>query len=361
MASYKGKYKGPDVFKGDQKKIDAWKAAGKPALKKKNTLQRQARDLGASKFAPFLEAINQQRAANRSMYDTATQERVSALDRELGSIQASGSTAQKTLADLKTSTGNEYQQAIAQSQQNSAAVQAARNQANSNMLSSLEAEAKARGLSSGTGGAYAEAATQLGSQDSAMAMMAMMNQGSLESMKAITEQGLTSAQAMSGMLDTTAKSQARGQAQGSLDDLFRTYLSERNSLAGTEATTQLEKQDYINQTYLTLKEKKAAEKAAEAQALLQQQIAQGELNYKNTKLQVDTQYKYDKLAQDKALKEIANQLKAQGFSAKQAKDQAELLLKNKKFQLDSEKWNWKKANPDSAANMSISDFIASIR
>lgn len=28
--SYKGQYQGPDVFKGDQAKIDAWKAAGKP-------------------------------------------------------------------------------------------------------------------------------------------------------------------------------------------------------------------------------------------------------------------------------------------------------------------------------------------
>jgi hypothetical protein len=364
MASYKGKYPGPDVFKGDKKKIAAWKKAGKPKLagaKSKTPIWDKAEKLGESKYASALEAINQQRESNRSMYDSATGQRVSALDREMGSISAAGATTNKQLEDLKGATATSYQQALAQSQQNSAATQAARNQANSSMLSSLEAEAKARGLSSGTGGQATELATRLGSQDSTMSAVAEMNKGALERTGEIAKDSLTMAQGSASMLTGSAKSGARGDAQRALDTMYQTYLAERNQLAGTEATTKLDMNDYINQTYLTLKEKKAAEKAAEAQAKLQAQIAQGELNYKNTKLQTDTQYKYDKLASDTAQKDIANKLKAQGFSHKKAMDLANLLLKKNKGQMDLDKWNWKKANPDSSATTNLSDLIASLQ
>lgn len=325
------------------------------------TLKKQAKKLGKSKYASFLESLNQRQASNRALYDTSTSQRKSALDRELGSIQAAEATTTKNIGGLKTAAASASQQAVAQSQQNSADTQAARNQANSNMLSSLEAEAKARGLSSGTGGALSEASTRLGSQDSTMNAVASMNQGSLERMGTMEQGKLTNAELMAAMISTTAQSGARGSAQSTLDEMYKTYLAERQGIEGERSVKKLEKQDYINQMYLTLKEKKAAEKAAKAQAKMQAAIAQGNLNYKNTKLQVDTQYKYDKLAADTAQKDIANKLKAEGFSHKKAMDVASLLLKKQKGQLDIDKWNWKKANPNSSAGVNVADLIASLQ
>jgi hypothetical protein len=107
--------------------------------------------------------------------------------------------------------------------------------------------------------------------------------------------------------------------------------------------------------YLTLKEKKAAEKAAKAQAKMQAAIAQGNLDFKNMKFQVDTQYKYDKLAADRAKTDIANKLKAKGFSHKEAMDKAKLALSQDK---NLREWQKYKSNPN---GMSITDFIASIK
>jgi hypothetical protein len=126
------------------------------------------------------------------------------------------------------------------------------------MLSSLEAEAQRRGLSSGTGGALQEMQTRLGSQDAVMNAVASMNQGSLERMGSMEQGKLNNADLMAAMVSTTAQSGARGDAQKSLDALHQTYLTERLGIEGERATKKLEKQDYINQTYLTLKEKKAA-------------------------------------------------------------------------------------------------------
>ena len=325
------------------------------------TLKTQAKRLGKSKYASFLESLNQRQAANRALYDTSTSQRKAALDRELGSIMAAEATTKKNIGLMKTAAATASQQAVAASQANSAATQAARNQANSNMLSSIEAEAKARGLSSGSGGALSEASMRLGSQDSTMNAVASMNQGSLERMGAMEQGKLNNAELMAAMVSTTAQSGARGAAQGNLDEMYKTYLAERMGIEGERSTKKLEKQDYINQMYLTLKEKKAAEKAAKAQAKMQAAIAQGNLNYKNTKLQVDTQYKYDKLAADTAQKEIANKLKAEGFSHKKAMDIAKKLQADSRFQLDLDKWNWKKANPDKSVGMNASDLIASLR
>lgn len=328
---------------------------------KTSSTRKQAEQLGASKYASALEAIKQQLSSNTTQYNSSTSQRIGALDRELGSISAAEATTLKLLGGLKDSTATTYQQAIAQSQQNSAETQAARSQANSNMLSSMEAEAKARGLSSGTGGSYGEYATRLASQDALMNAVSSMNQGALQRAGLNAQDMFSRQQGSASLLSGTAQSMSRGNAQRILDELYNTYLGERSKLEGQHATTLLEKGDYINQTYLTLKEKAAQAKAAKAQAAMQNAIAQGNLNYKNTKLKVDTQYKYDKLASDTAQKDIANKLKAEGFSHKKAMDVAQLLLKQQGHKLNVDKFNWQMANPNKSAGTNITDLIASIR
>ena len=75
-------------------------------------------------------------------------------------------------------------------------------------------------------------------------------------------------------------------------------------------------------------------------------------------LSTNTQYKYDKLAADTAQKDVENKLKQQGFTASQAEKAAKQLLANNKFQLDVDKFNWKKAQPP--ASNSSADLAAAI-
>lgn len=328
------------------------------AKKKTTSLWSQATRLGTSKYAPALEAVAQQQKGNLSLYNTGADQRTSSLSRELGSIQAAGATTNKLLEGLKGSTGNAFQTAIAESQKNSAATQIARNQANSSMLSSLQAEARARGIGSTDS---SEFASRLSSQDAVMNSVASMNQGALSRGKQNALLSLTEEQGMSSMMTNTAGSGARGAAQTELDQLYNQYVTQRQALEGENAVKLLEKGDYINQTYLVLKEKAAQEKAAKAQAKAASAIAAGNLAYKNTALKVNTQYKYDALAAKTAQTDIANKLKAEGFSHKRAMDIANMALKQSKYNLDVEKFDWSKLNPGGNTNQKIADIIASIQ
>lgn len=326
----------------------------------KSSSRTQAEQLGQSKYAPVLEAIRQQQLSNLSMYNTGNSQRIGSLDRELGSIQAGESSAIKQLGDLGTATATRYQQALASSQQNSAASQAARNQQNSNMLSSLQAEARARGLGGNTGGALSEFSTRLGSQSNLMDAINASTQSGLQMQGLNAQDSLTRQQGMSKMMSNTAQSRSRGDAQRELDALYNTYLTQKQALEGEEAGKLLEKGDYINQTYMVLKEKAAQAAAQKAQQKAAAAIAAGNLAYKNTALQVNTQYKYDKLASDTAQKDIQNKLKAEGFSHQKAMDIANLAIKQGKYNLDVQKFDWSKLNPGKSASANWADIIASI-
>jgi hypothetical protein len=319
---------------------------------------KQAKALGKSKYAPALELITRQRNSNRQSYDTTAQQRVSALNAEMGSLEAADKATKEFLGNLKSRSGTIYQQAMEKSQQSNAAAQASRQSANTALLSRMQADAINRGLSDT---AAADVSTKLTTNDTLLSGVGEINRAAIERMGLISQSKLDNADIGVQMVANTAKSSARGSATSALDEMYRTYQSERSKLEGEEVKTQLEKQDYINQLYMTLKEKAAAAKAAKAQAAMQAKIASGNLNYKNTKLKIDTQYKYDKLAADNAIKSMAQKLQAEGFSHKKALDLAKLALQKKGSDLQWEKFNWSKANPSASASTNLADLIAGLK
>lgn len=350
--AFKGKYPGPDEFKGDESAITGWKAAGKS---KEYT---QAWGLGESKYAPALKEIEMTGKSNTDLYTSASSQRKGAIDREIGSINAAGATSRKTIGDLGAGNQTMYQQAVAQSQSNTKELLSKVDQNNSNMLSSLQAEIKARGGSPEDYAYLSPLTRQTAQTGETLAAVGEMNRGALQAQQGMDQTRTTSLQAMADMMATTGASQARGKAQTDMNELYNKWLARKGELDTANAKTKLEKGDYVNQTYLTLKEKKEAEKAAAAQAKLQAQIASGNLEYKNTKLKVDTQYKYDALAQKQAQKDIENKLKERGFTHKRAVDLAKLAVQQSSDKRNWEKFNWNKLNPKASQQINLADLLA---
>jgi hypothetical protein len=328
-------------------------------MAKTNGLLNQAKKLGKSKYAPALEVTKRQRNSNRQSYDTASQQRTTALNAEMGSLDAANSATKKFLTGLKGQSGNIYQQAMERSQQSNSAAQQTRQQENTQLLSSMQAAAAARGLSDSS--ATTELASRLATNDTVLSGVGDNNKNAIERMGLIAQGRLDNASISTDMISNTDRSSARGAATSALDKLYTTYQSERSKLEGEDAKLHLEKQDYINQLYMTLKDKAAAQKAAKAQARIQGQIAAGNMAFKNTKLKVDTQFKYDKLSSDKAYKDVVNKLKAEGFSHKRAMDLARKALNEDKNKRDWEKFDWSKMNPSKSVSINLSDAIESMK
>lgn len=354
--AFKGKYPGPDEFQGDESAITGWKASGK------DKLYVDAWGLGKSKYAPALSELDTGLKTNTDLYTNASNQRKAALDREIGSINAAGATGRTRIGATGEANQSMYQQAMAQSQTQTKDLLSAVGKNNSDMLSSMQAEIKARG-GSPEDYAYLSPLTRNASQtNSNVAAVGELNRGALDRQAGIDRMMTGALQESASMLATTGASKARGQGQADFNDLYTRWLEQKNTLEGKKTATGLEQRDYTNQLYQTLKEKREAEKAAAAQAALQAKIASGNLNYKYEALKVGTQYKYDKLAADKAQNDIANKFKAAGFSHRKSMDLAKFALDQAKYGLDVKKFDWKKANPGgSNANATLADIIASMQ
>lgn len=333
-------------------------APKKPPKKKEDPLLTQAKKFGASKYAPSLDMVKRQRTNNLSSYNLASSQRTNAANAEMGSIEAADNATQQFLAKLKESSGNVYQQAMEKSQKANLELQGNRQNANTALLSRMQADAANRGLTSSD---TTELSTQLTAKSDLLSGLGEINRGSIERMGLISQGSLDNSSISTRMIAGTAKSSARGDAQRALDELYSTYSSERSKLEGEESKLNLEKQDYINQLYGTLKDKAKAEKAARDQAALQARIASGNLNFKKEQFKVNTQYKYDKLASDNAIKSMAQKLQAEGFSHRKAMDLAKLALQKSGSDLQWQKFNWSKANPAASASANIADLIASLK
>jgi hypothetical protein len=318
--------------------------------KKSNGLLKQAKKLGKSKYSPALSSVAHQRKSNRQSYDTASQQRIAALNAEMGSLEAADKATKDFLGNLKSQSGNLYQQAMLKSQQANTTAQVSRQQDNSQLLSKMQASAVARGLSDSTA---ANMSTKLSSNNEILTGVGEMNRGAIERMGLISQGSIDTAGIGESMVVNSSKSSARGAATSSLDKLYSTYQAERSNLEGETTKLRLEKQDYINQLYMTLKDKAKAEKAAKAQASMQASIAAGNLSFKNTKLKIDTQLSYDKLASDTAYKDVLVKLKKQGFKHKQALELAKLALQARSANLADRKFNWTMANPKASASANL--------
>lgn len=357
----KGKYYGPDKYKGvrptgKDRYYGPNKYKGLAQSKGKSKLQKEAERLGKSKYAGALTELDMNEDTNLKLYGSASDQRRAAIDREIGSINAAGATTNKQIGDLGTNNATAYQQAMANSQSNTQALMDRVNTNNTNMLSSLQAEMKNRGVENV--GEYSNLQGNLGKNNELLAAVGSIQHGSLQTQAGLADQRFKGMQASSSMLQNTAASGARGQAQTDMMDLYNKYLEKQQELDTAQVKTKLEKGDYINQTYLTLKEKAAQRAAEKAQAKLQAAIASGNLAYKNTALQVGTQYKYDKLASDVAQKGIENKLKEKGFSVTKAKAIADMANKSGRLDLDWQKFEWNKANPKKSAAINWNDLLA---
>lgn len=364
----------------------------KKKKKKGSSLQSQAESLANYKYAAVIADLEGQRSTNRKLYDTSTGQRISALERELGSLGAADATAQARLSGLQTETGNAYQQAMSESQQRNASDLASRNKLNTDLLSSLQAERVARGLSDTV--SSNEAVTRLNAQNSAMTATDAASLAALQRMGLMSREHLNNRSASATMMSNTAKSGARGEAQKNLDDAFKAYWTQRLAIQAKQTEAKEEKKGYRTEVYLKLKEQAAAARAAAAQQALQERLAAANIGYKYDaltastglgyakldstnaiasarqqfqydKLKSDNKFRYDSLAAKKAQNQIANGLKAQGFSHRRAMDIANLTLKNNQFQLNVDKFNWSKANPTTGGTKAknseiVNGIIASI-
>lgn len=314
-----------------------------------------ARKLAKSKYAPVLKELEDNANTNTTMYNSAGSQRKESLDRELGSISAAGATTQKNIAGYAADTGNLYQQAMSKSQSDSALEKTRSDQANTALMSSLESERVARGLS-GSSGMQADAAKGASQRSDATSAMQAINEGALTRQGLNAQDSFKNMQASNEMLSNTAKSGARGTAQANMQELYTNWLGKKQELETALAKVTLEKQDYENSTYLTLKDKAAQAKAEAQQQALQAALAQGNLaykydslaantQYKNDALATNTQYKYDSLAQKTAKETLDRKLKRRGLRTSEAKALSDALFKQKNFDFDVEKFNWKKAQP----------------
>lgn len=368
----KGKYYGPDKYKGvrPDPQIDPYYGPNKhkgiiPKKKKKKSggigsgsLMSQAKELGKSKYAPLLAEIAGNRKSNIDLYNNATGQRQNAVNREVGSISAAGATTRKRINDASTSAQEAYLTAVEGNRQSTDALMAKVAQANDSMLSTLQAEMKARGMKPEDYMRLSPVTEKAGQTNETLAALGKLRENQIQSQADIDKGRTTRLTAMADMQENSGKSQARGAAQANFDELYTKFLDKKGELDTAEQRAKLEKQDYINNTYLTLKEKKEAEKAAAAQAKLQAQIASGNLNYKYEKMKVDTQYKYDKLASDRAQKDIENRLKERGFAASKAEKIAKQALAEKKFGLDTKKFEWQKLNPNKPVSAVLAELLA---
>lgn len=299
-------------------------------MAKTKSLLEQAQDLGKSKYAPALTELEEQLKTNLSLYTNASGQRVEGLNREVGSINAAGATAASNISKYGAQATAAYENAKTSTMSNTKDLLDKVNANNSSMLSTLQADMRARGI---TGYEQLSPLTQnMSSRNELLAAMGQFGLNRLEAQKGAGIEGTNSKLFMSEALKNTAGSQARGLAQSDLSDLYNRFLEAKMGLDTSKTKTKLEKEDYINQLYLTLKDKAAQEKAAKAQAKAAAAAAAGNLAYKYTALETNTQYKYDKLASDTAQKDIENKLKADGFSHKQATDIAKLALNSKELQ-----------------------------
>lgn len=232
----------------------------------------QAKKLGKSKYSSVYQQIENQAKQNLDIYNTSTSQRISQLDRQIGSMSAAGASARKQIGEVVESNASANQQAIAQSQTDIQALIGRLGANQSNMLSSLQAEMKARGLTNYT--EYSNLTKTTGEQNETLTAMAQLQKNALEQGALLARENLEGRQASSSLLEQTAKAGARGATQTALDDLYQTYLQNYNKIEGDKLVTEKEKKDYIYQTYLTLKDQ-AAQAKAEAAALAQEYAYKG--------------------------------------------------------------------------------------
>lgn len=297
----------------------------KPKKKKTNSLLSQAQKLGEGKYAPALSQIESNLRSNQALYGSASNQRVQNLNREVGSITAAGQSANKNISDLGAHSQSLYQDAMSKSQKNNTDLLDKINSNNSSMLSSLQAEMRARGM---TDYERLSPLTQdMHKRSELLAAMGQFGLNRLNEIGASSNEATKSKQFMSEMMKNTDISGAKGAAQSNLNELYNKFLEARLGLEGQKTSTKLEKEDYINQTYLTLKDRAAQNKAAMASAQAGAASAAANLAYKYEALKVNTKFKYDQLSSKTAQNDIANIFKEQGFAHKVAMDQANLILK----------------------------------
>jgi len=345
--TYKGKYKGPDKYKG------------KPPPAKTDKYLTEATQLGTSKYSPVFAQIAANEASNKGAYSTGSSQRINALNAELGSMEAANATTQKKLGDLGTESGTMYQQALAKSQSDFQNQQYKTNITNTNLMSSLQSEMAARGLTGTTAGQQ-RLATNAAFGNNLAGAVNEINQGALMRQGTNAQDTFGQMKGSGQMLHQTSTSGARGEARSALDQLYNTYLEKELEMQGQKTVTEKEKSDYILQTRMTLKEQAAQAAAAKAQAAAQSAAAAGNLNYKYEALKVGTQYKYDALASKTAQNDIANQLKERGFSHKQAMDIANLSVKKGALDLNWEKFKSGGGTKSGMSNERVAEIIASL-
>jgi hypothetical protein len=238
--------------------------------KKGSSLLTQAKKLGAGKYAPVLQEIEMNKATNTKLYQNAGTQRKSAIDREIGSINAAGATSKRLIGETGAGNQTMYQQAMAKSQSNTQELLSKVDQNHSSMLSSLQAEIKARG-GSPEDYAYLSPLTRNADQtNGTLAAVGDISRSGFQAQALSDQSRTTSLQAMADMMATTGASKARGAAQTNFDELYTNWLGKQGELDTAHTKAKLEEGDYINQTYLTLKKEAELRKQERAQLALQQ-------------------------------------------------------------------------------------------
>lgn len=276
---FKGKYPGPDEFRGNKKKIAAWKAAKKAknaSAKKKSessgtsALEKQAAEIAKNQYAGALSQLSDSKEFNQKSYDTQTARRQEALTGELGSQDTAWQITRNTVSGLKGEALAQY----VKDKETQDAISKARDEANqarnSNTLTSYQQAMIARGLEpSQAAGMTANLEKSMGYTSE---LDRIRNEASASN-KTNTSETYDRALIRTDQQQTSAAANARAAAQNDLMSAYDQYVSRQQELDSSLTKTKLDKGATEADVLMTLKKEKELAKREKAQLELEQYVA----------------------------------------------------------------------------------------
>lgn len=296
----KGKYYGPDKYKGVIPKGYKGKGKGKyfgpekykgKAQSQKTTLKDQAKELTDKQYAGIEKEIEDSRKNNLSNYEDWVKQRQASYASEVASNTTAGSIVQNVLLGLKGKAMEGWNAQEAARVATQAVVKAANQATNQKALADFQAQMEARGISAGGTRDQMEAgfAKQLGFADELDAIRNTLNQKTQNTREEMSNAYVGQA----ANATTMAQGNAAARAAADMNQQYSEFNQRRQTLDTAAAKTALDKGSAELNTYLTLKREAEQRKAEQQQAQLEAAVAMGKQSsadyFREAELGLDTQ------------------------------------------------------------------------
>jgi len=270
--AFKGKYPGPDRFKGNKKKIAAWKASKKksPAKPKVNKYEKQADELAKKQFAGSLKELEMGRETNTRNYTQQKTDRATALSNELASNKTAGAITTNTISGLRGQALAQFAKDTATQKALSDARTGVENAVNTDALTQYQEQMKARGIDP----AQAEIMTSAlkTQQGYGQELDSIRNNAAVSSEQLARQMYDMAGINAQGQQNRTA-AQAENAANKDQTAAYAAYSGKDAELAGALAKTRLDQGSTAANTALTLRKEAALRKQEKAQLRLERHVA----------------------------------------------------------------------------------------